>query len=104
MRIVKRINHGEMIPPFYGIAWVEYPRPEAVCLPVPLNMLAGMAREFWIFLKHGWRRVHTNPRMAYYQGIKDGEKVTRIECCKRCGWYPGMQSSSPWNEPMENKQ
>lgn len=71
MKIVKRINKGEMLPPFYGVAWQDWYGDVAVCLPVPLNLIAAIGRSIWIFMRHGHRHVPMSPRDAYYQGKND---------------------------------
>lgn len=69
--IVKRIGEGEMLPPFYGVAWAEVYSRRIVCLPVPLNLAAALFRATWLFCLHGWRPMHFNPRDAYHQGRVD---------------------------------
>lgn len=70
--IVKRLHAGQMLPPFYGIAWDVYERNERVCMPVPFNLIAGAIRRIWIFLIYGWRSVPIYPRDAYRQGYIEG--------------------------------
>lgn len=68
MKLYKKVSPGEMLPPFYGIAWREIHVDRVVCLPMPFNLLAGLVREVWLFAKHGGRWVPMNPRDAYEQG------------------------------------
>lgn len=82
--IVKRINEGQMLPAFYGIAWYEDYRREAVCLPIPLNLVATIGREIWFALRGGFRATHLNPRAAYAQGFRDGRESV-----------PATQSAEP---------
>jgi hypothetical protein len=72
MKILKTINQGEMLPRFYGLAWVEWHRDGAVCAPVPLNWVIAVARAIWVFATQGTRAISWNPRDAYRQGIRDG--------------------------------
>jgi hypothetical protein len=72
VQIVKRIRPAEMLPAFYGIAWRDWLRDEAICLPVPLNVLARLARAGWVWLRVGGLDVPLNSRDAYEQGLRDG--------------------------------
>ena len=74
MKIVKKICQAEIIPAFYGIAWVDLVSNRAVCLPMPFNLIAAFGRSVWIFLKHGWRPVLCSPRDAYDQGFRHGRR------------------------------
>lgn len=53
MKFVHRISafryasQGEMLPRGYGIAWVEFCTDRAVCLPVPLHIIASFIRTAW---------------------------------------------------------
>ena len=70
--IVKRLHAGQMLPPFYGIAWHEYHLNVGVCLPIPFNLVAAMIRSIWFFLRFGYRSIEFSPRDAYAQGHRDG--------------------------------
>jgi hypothetical protein len=72
-KFIKRIKHGEMLPPFHGIAWINFQSNEATCMPVPFNLAAGMLRGAWIFAKTGHRGIYLNARAAYYQGLNEGK-------------------------------
>lgn len=74
MKIVKVISDAMMIPPWYGKSWYRAYSHEIVCLPIPLNILAAMARSLFIFFKCGHKSVCSNPRDAYWQGVNDGRK------------------------------
>lgn len=71
MTLFKHIRPGELLPPFYGIAWVDFHTDVAICLPVPLNFLVGLGRGAWVFLVIGHRVVYMSPRAAYWQGRRD---------------------------------
>ena len=71
-KLIKRVRQGEMLPPFYGIAWRDYSMDEAVCLPVPINLVALIGRRIWAFCKQGSNAVPVCPREAYEQGVRDG--------------------------------
>lgn len=91
LHIVKRISEGQLLPPFYGVAWVVWYSNEAICLPVPLNLIAALAREAWLFCKHGWRPMHRSPRAAYDQGRIDGAAKANPNRphCSWCNWPEG---------------
>lgn len=72
IQIIKRVSEGEILPPFYGVAWVDWLSNSAMCMPVPLNLVAQVLREVWFACKGGWQEVPRNPRAAYAQGFKDG--------------------------------
>lgn len=74
MKLVKRCKEMEIISPFYGVAWVDWLSRDTVCMPVPLNLIAALARGAWIYLRHGYRSVPVSPRDAYHQGRKDAKK------------------------------
>lgn len=68
--LFKQINDGEMLPPFYGIAWYNHTSHAAVCLPMPINLVAAVLYAVLIFLKQGWRSVYIDPRMAFNDGMR----------------------------------
>jgi hypothetical protein len=72
--IAKRIKEGEIIPAWYGVAWVDLPLYETICLPLGLNLLASIARNAYIAVRHGWRSCPISPRDAYNQGLRDGRR------------------------------
>lgn len=72
MRFVVRVRNGELIPPFHGVAWVELIANQAVCLPVPFNVVAGLLRSMWLWLRGGWRPVPVDPRHAFREGYVIG--------------------------------
>ena len=81
--LIKKIDQGEILPRFYGVAWIDWYRDQAVCLPLGLNLLAGCARNLFYSIKNAGRLVRANPRDAYEQGLRDGRaeatRSTRIE-------------------------
>lgn len=74
MRIRKEICHGDVIPAWYGVAWIAVMRDVAVCYPIPLNLIAAALRGLWIWAMHGYRAVPIDPRAAYAQGFADGRR------------------------------
>jgi hypothetical protein len=81
--LIKRISEGEIIPRFYGLAWRDYYRNKAVCLPLGLNLFVALIRSAYVSLMHGSKAVASNPRDAYRQGLADG----RVEAER--AWRPG---------------
>jgi hypothetical protein len=76
-KIVKRIDEGSMLPPLYGVAWQDFYRRRAVCLPVPLNVVAGLLRAAWLYMRWGWIPTPMNPRAAYDKGFRDGKRAAQ---------------------------
>lgn len=74
MPLVKHVRQGELLPAFYGVAWVDFVSHTAVCLPVGLNILAAVIRATYTWARYGYRAMHTNPRDAYWQGYRDGKR------------------------------
>lgn len=70
----KKITLGGCIPRFYGIAWREFGNGDevAVCMPVPLNLAAGLLRGAYHLIRHPAAMVRVNPRAAYAQGYEAG--------------------------------
>lgn len=71
LRVRRVARQGELLPRGYGVAWVCWNRPEAVCYPIPLNVAAGWAREAWLWFKRGGRDVGNTPAEAYEAGRRD---------------------------------
>lgn len=69
-RLVRRIGRDQVIPRGYGIAWSLYLGNAYVCMPVPLNLFAGVARYVWNALCYAAPLV-ADPREAYRQGKRD---------------------------------
>ena len=74
MKIAKEVRKGEVIPEWYGVAWVRWEVDEAICYPMPLNLLIAAARAIAIWMRYGYRAVPYNARDAYAQGLRDGKR------------------------------
>ena len=48
----KLVRPGEVIPPFYGIAYIQWETDEAVAYPLFLNLLVILWRDCLHWLKH----------------------------------------------------
>ena len=79
-KLIQKISPACMLPPFYGVAWVDHASNKVIALPVPFNVAASFGRAVWIWLKFGYRPVRIDPRDAYQQGYKAGiEQATPAE-------------------------
>lgn len=74
MRIAKEVRHGELIPKWYGVAWVRWEVDAAICYPMPLNLIVAAVRAVAIWMRYGYRAVPYNARDAYAQGLRDGKR------------------------------
>lgn len=74
MKIEKEVRQGEIIPGWYGVAWVRWEDDAAICYPMPLNLLVAAVRAIAIWMRHGYRAVPYNTREAYAQGLRDGKR------------------------------
>lgn len=69
--LVRKATPGYELPRGYGVAWVRWNTCEAVCMPVPLNVLAGLLRAAWAWMKSP-RGIIERGEDAYRQGRADG--------------------------------
>lgn len=79
MSFIKHIHENEVIPNWYGVAWRDWISGRMVCMPVPFNMVAGLARACYVFVRYGYLTVPANPRDAYMQGLREGERKARSQ-------------------------
>lgn len=77
MKFVKEVKMGEMIPPWYGVAYVRYELNAAVCLPIPLNVIVAVSRSVYAWLRYGHRSVLLVEREAYWQGVADERRKAK---------------------------
>lgn len=61
-----------LIPAWYGIAWYHDHYDRYVFMPMPLNVVASLARGAYFWCRHVGRAVSLNRRVAYTQGRLDG--------------------------------
>lgn len=78
MKLQKIVNQGEVIPKFYGIAYIDYMRDYAIAYPVPLNLFICFSRWLWHELtrlrKSKLDEMLTNAhRRGFYEGMKANE-------------------------------
>jgi hypothetical protein len=72
--VVRFVKSGDMLPRFYGLAWMEVDRKGAMCAPVPLNVLMAVIYFSWNWAKNGCRQVPLTLHAAYEQGRFDERK------------------------------
>lgn len=65
------VQPGNMAPSGYGIAWCRYETGEAVCMPMPLNLIAGAILGTYRWIRGGFFVHHWSPR--YSEAIEYGE-------------------------------
>jgi hypothetical protein len=69
--LVRSVAAANLIPPGYGVAWVRWQSGDAVCMPVPLNIVAAGARRGWYWCRCP-RALVNDPRQAFQQGYEVG--------------------------------
>jgi hypothetical protein len=53
----KEIEEGEIIPPFYGVAYPRLESRHLVCYPFPINYLVRIKRDFWLKVRNAKLRA-----------------------------------------------
>jgi len=48
----KSIMPGQMIPPFYGISYIDWEKNEAVCHPVGINLIVLFWHDFKMWIRN----------------------------------------------------
>lgn len=76
MKIAKEVRPGEIIPAWYGVAWVRWDKGASICYPMPLNLLVATSRGILLWMRYGYRPVPCGARDAYAQGLRDGKRLT----------------------------
>lgn len=83
MRIEVRM--GERLPPWYGVAWVDFARMMKVTYPVPLHLVARRARQWWVFWvkssNMGW--LHQRDLRIFEAGRRTGASIAEYEFNQR---------------------
>ena len=67
-------NHD--IPKLWGFAWFEDRNSKSVCYPIPLNMIASLLRDLWLWATFSPARLDSLAR-RYHAGYKDGYEAGR---------------------------
>lgn len=71
LSLLKKVSPGFILPRFYGVAHVDWRTGDAVCLPIPFNVIVFWSIETWYWLKRGGRSVKFGAAAAYAQGRHD---------------------------------
>jgi hypothetical protein len=50
--VIRRVHPGCLIPRFYGVVYVSPWRNEAVCLPIPINLVARYTLKAWWWVRN----------------------------------------------------
>jgi len=67
MKLTRRIDQGEVIPKWYGVAYEDWLQCQAVCAVVPLNLVIRLGFAIWIFFKYPLRFVQPRTRLAFLE-------------------------------------
>jgi hypothetical protein len=70
--LVRECREGQVMPPYWGVAWCQFDQGVAYLMPVPLNVVAAVGRSAYDFLRHGHQRITASPRSAWRQGLLEG--------------------------------
>jgi len=79
MKLLVRVNAGEMLPRGYGLTYRLFEMDASVCSPFPLNIVIRYLREFWILLLFrlpSWVEIHDAQvwQRAYSKGYEDARQ------------------------------
>lgn len=113
--IAKIIRDSEPIPPWYGVAIVRMEWSDAICYPIPLNIVVAAIHKAYVWLRWGHMLYQTGYEKGYIKGKKDGreyaynqyryhvikEEVTRIF---RVGYDTAFKLFDMRKEPDEALQ
>lgn len=69
--LVRVVAQGYILRRGFGVAWVRWQDGSAVCMPVPLNVLAAAGRRAWAWLRFP-RCLFRDPRQAFLEGYQMG--------------------------------
>lgn len=69
--LVRVLGPAHERPRGFGVAWYRWQDGAAVCMPVPLNVLAAAVRRAWYWLRCPHVLVR-DPRQAYLEGYAQG--------------------------------
>ena len=67
-------NHD--IPKLWGFAWFEDRNSKSICYPIPLNMVASLLRDLWLWATFSPARLDSLAR-RYHAGYKAGYEAGR---------------------------
>lgn len=107
---VKRIPEGGYLPDGYGIAWRDWDRHGAACMPIPLNVIAGWGRRLWIELRHGLRvgvdrqarELFAAEQRGYARGYHLGRRHEAADSAREISAAFERGREHGWNEALED--
>lgn len=77
MKVLKRIEQGELIPAWHGVAYFDFASLKCVVAPLPLNIVIGLARAAYTTLRFAHRAVADSQRAAYAPPTRKATKKGR---------------------------
>lgn len=83
--LVRIVAEGQLIPVGYGVAMVDWRTRDALCMPVPLNLVAASARRAWYWMKAPHALVVDTPPSASMVLEVRRERQTRSALRRLCG-------------------
>lgn len=90
MQLVIRIGEGEMYPRGYGVAWREWECNRTACMPVPLNIVCGLARRLYFWSRRCVAAPTARDKMlimAHLDGYSKGRAAERERIAKQPSKY-----------------
>lgn len=71
---IEIVAGGEYPGKWYGTAWWDYNRDLAICCVIPLNLVIGRLRSWYIWARHGGYTYPDHPRdqTLYVAGVQRG--------------------------------
>ena len=73
--LIRKVQPGERIPAWYGLAWFDWVNDDAVVVPLPLVLPILLGRHFWAALRTCNRDIARDPRSAFLDGVEHGLKL-----------------------------
>ena len=79
--IKRKVRAGHQYPSWYGVAWFDLKTMEAVCYPIPLNIICRWLRDIYLLLARGpsmqkisWTCLEEMRQRSYDAGYSDALK------------------------------
>jgi hypothetical protein len=60
-------QHGEAAPWWMGLAWYDHYRDIRIAMPIPLNILVGLGRRFYQWLRNPWSKIRTRAEQRCFE-------------------------------------
>jgi hypothetical protein len=75
------VKEGEILPSTHGIAYWKWETAEAVCYPLPFNLIVGRSRSLWIWMrrKHYMDEIERAYLKGREVGIEHQKQMQRVE-------------------------